>query len=118
MALAAPPSGGPWSVVAAVTGAAEESCTTALLLADGDINHAAELILSGVVVPVVTAVVTADSTAQKGPHKAAAAEKDRRLNLRPPALRGGANDRWASAPQRCCAAHAAAPAVTGPAGCR
>jgi hypothetical protein len=84
MALAAPPSGGPWSVVAAVTGAAEESCTTALLLADGDINHAAELILSGVVVPVVTAVVTADSTAQKAPRKAAAAEKDRRLNLRPP----------------------------------
>ena len=48
MALAAPPSGSPWSVVAAVTGAPEESCTTALLLADGDINHAAELILSGV----------------------------------------------------------------------
>ena len=37
------------SLVATATGATEESCRTALLLADGDINHAAELILSGVV---------------------------------------------------------------------
>ena len=37
------------SLVAAATGATGESCRTALLLADGDINHAAELILSGVV---------------------------------------------------------------------
>ena len=39
------------AVVAAVTGATEESCEAVVRLADGDINYAAELNLNGVVVP-------------------------------------------------------------------